>query len=621
MRRLPLLVCLLAAPSLAQPQHISPMLQALRAHDWPAAQRLAGDPLGQKLVTFIRLLMPDQAGAQELLGFIQSNPGWPDQPVLEQRYGEALANEPDEAVVEKLCLAHAPPSGRALLRCAEAYAFGGDKVRAAAAARQAWVAGLDQPEYEAAFLARWANLPTEADQRRRFDRLEASNATAAQRQLSRLDPAYAHLGEARLALRHEDADALSFLAAVPENLRADPALLLAEARYLRRTHALSAAAALWQAASGAAESQVAAEKRQAFWAERDMLARALLADHQAQAAYAVADDHALPADQSQEADFLAGWIALRGLHDTALARSHFVTLAARSHAAISQARANYWLAQAAANAAAAKAALAAAASWPLTYYGQKAARESGETDTALQARITALHDPAVPATEAAVLTGSELFRAAAILVGWQDLRRAADFFGQLIQRPASLAQRTLVAQTALRDGLPNLAVLAARLAGRDGNVLPQSGWPVAVQPPAGPVQPALVLAIMRQESSFDPKIISTAGAHGLMQVMPQTAVELARADHVAAGPLDDPNVNMRLGTLYLAGLIKRFGEIPLAVAAYDAGPHRVQQWLDADKPDAGAMTDWIEAIPFAETRNYVQRVLENETVYDARLHE
>jgi soluble lytic murein transglycosylase len=144
-----------------------------------------------------------------------------------------------------------------------------------------------------------------------------------------------------------------------------------------------------------------------------------------------------------------------------------------------------------------------------------------------------------------------------------------------------------------------------------------------VQPPAGAVPPALALAVMRQESSFDPGVVSAAGAHGLMQVMPATAAELARAAHVAAGPLSDPAVNMRLGSAYLRGLLDRFGGVlPFAIAAYDAGPHRVQVWLDANRPEAGddaAMIDWIEMIPFGETRNYVQRVLENRLVYHAQL--
>ncbi len=618
LRRALLLLCL-STPAMAQ---TSPMLLALRAHDWPAARRLARDALGEKLVTFIRLLMPDQAAPQDLLDFIARNPGWPDIPVLEQRFADALANEPDEQVATKLCATHPPHDAKALLRCAEAYAATGDDARAKLSAREAWVSGLAQPEDEAAFLARWSQVPTREDQRRRFDRLEATNPAAAQRQIARLDPDYARLAAARLAFRREDANALSYLAAVPENFRADPSLLLAEARFLRRTHADAAAAALWRTAAAAAEARLPAERRPAFWAERDILARTLLLDHQPQDAYDVANDPSLSGDTSLEADFLSGWIALRFQHDQALARKSFAALAARAHAAISQARANYWLAHAAADPIATKAALAAAAAWPLTYYGQKAARENGESESALRARIAALRDPPVPAAEASALAATELFRAAEILVAWQDPKRAVDFFTTLIQSPASLAQRTLVARAALRDGLPDVAVYAARLAGRDGGALPQSGWPMPVDPLPGPVSPALVLGVMRQESSFDPKIVSTAGAHGLMQVMPQTAAELAHADHIAAGPLSDPTVNMRLGTVYLAGLLKRFGAVPFAVAAYNAGPHRVQQWLDADTPppdDAEAMTDWIETIPFAETRNYVQRVLENETIYEALL--
>jgi soluble lytic murein transglycosylase len=601
------------------------MILALRAHDWAAAQNLAGDALGQKLVSFIRLLMPDQANPQEILDFLQSNPVWPDRPLLEQRYADALANDPNEPEAAALCKSHSPQDPKALLRCAEAYAATNNAPLATAAARKAWVDGLAQPDEEAAFLARWAKTPTEEDQRRRFDHLALANPPAAQRQLARLDADYARLATARLAFRHQDTNALSYLAAVPESLRADPALLLDEARFLRRSHADSAATALWHSAATAAEAHVQPpEHRAPFWAERDTLARDLLADHQPQDAYEIANDTSLAPDQSLEAEFLAGWIALRALHDPALARAHFLALSARSHSAITQSRAKYWLAHAAADAAAAKTFLQQAAAWPLTYYGQKAALEAGEPDASLQALIASLRDPPVPDAEAARLQASELFRAATILVAWQDPKRAADFYQLLLQPPATLAQRTLVAQAALRDGLPDIAVFAARLAGRDGGAIPKSGWPIPVQPPDGPVPAPLVLAVMRQESSFDPKIISSAGAHGLMQLMPQTAAQLARADHIAPGPLSDPSVNMRLGTLYLADLIKRFGLIPVAIAAYNAGPHRAQEWLDAATPtadDADAMTDWIEGIPFAETRNYVQRVLENETIYEARLKE
>jgi soluble lytic murein transglycosylase len=614
-RRALLLACLIL-PAQAQ---TTPMLQALRARDWTAAMSLASDPLGQKLVTFIRLLMPDQAHAQEILAFLRENPDWPDGQVLEKRYAEALANEPDEHLTVSLCRAHPPELSDALLHCAEAFTLAGDSARAAAAARSAWVTGLSQPDEEAAFVARWGKLPTPADQRRRFDHLETSDPAAARRQVARLDPDFSYLAQARLAFRRGDSDALSFLPAVPEAMRADADLLLAEARFLRRTHADGAALALWRTAAIPAEAAAPLAQRAAFWSERDALARDLLSQHQAQDAYMLADDTLLSAEQSFDANFLAGWIALRALEDPALARAHFTALAQKSRSALSQSRAHYWLARAAADPAAAHAEYLAAAAWPLTYYGQLAARASGESDASLKARIVALQDPKATGAQEKAFAQSEFARAAAILVGWDDPKRAADFLLKLAQSPASASMRGLVAQAALREGVPDVAVQTARLAGRDGQMLPQSGWPVPVQPPDGTAPPGLVLGVMRQESSFDPKIVSNAGAHGLMQMMPQTAAQLAKANHVADAPLSDPDINMRLGVLYLDGLLEKFGGVvPYAVAAYNAGPHRVQAWEDG--PVQGdAMIDWIEMIPFTETRNYVQRVLENAFVYQAKL--
>jgi len=179
----------------------------------------------------------------------------------------------------------------------------------------------------------------------------------------------------------------------------------------------------------------------------------------------------------------------------------------------------------------------------------------------------------------------------------------------------------LTARAASALGLPDVAVLTARLAGRHGVVLPHLGWPVPYRPTAGAEAP-LVLALMRQESSFDPGIVSAAGAVGLMQLMPETARQVGGQ----AAALTDPPTNMRLGVVYLQGLLAQFdGTVPYAVAAYNAGPHRVQSWIETNGDAAASgrnddMLDWIEQIPFAETRNYVQRVLENRAVYAAELN-
>ncbi len=614
-----LIFVLLATPVWAQ----TPILQAMRDNAWGVATSLAAanpDPLAPRLVEFVRLLHEGQASAAELAAFIAAHPNWPDQPVLEQRYAEALGAEPDQPTAAKLCRSHKPRAAVGLLACAEAYALTGDPAAATQAARDAWVGGVAAPAEEDSFLARWSAAPTQADERTRFEHLETTNQPAARRQLARLDPPFRALAAARLALRSEQPDALSLLAAVPAQFASDTGLLLAQVRYMRRSHATQAALDLWHGALPAAEAAASPARRPAFWAERDALARDLLDAHADSDAYALAQDGLLSPEQAADRDFLAGWIALRRLHDLAASRGWFQQLAGASHAAITQARAFYWLGRATSDAAAARAAFARAATWPFTYYGQLAAPLAGLTDAELHARIAAQRDPAPSAAEQQAFAQSEPARAAAILAGWQDPKRAADFLQLAIQPPASLAARALAAHLAIRLGLPDVAVMAARLAGRDGGVLPQAGWPDPYAPPAGPIPAPLALALIRQESSFDPLVTSAAGAQGLMQLMPATARQMGRALRQPAGPLTDPELNMRLGTAYLGTLLAEFGAVPYAVAAYNAGPHRAQAWMAAHgdastgvQPDA--MVDWIELIPFSETRNYVQRVMENQVVY------
>jgi soluble lytic murein transglycosylase len=161
--------------------------------------------------------------------------------------------------------------------------------------------------------------------------------------------------------------------------------------------------------------------------------------------------------------------------------------------------------------------------------------------------------------------------------------------------------------------------------GRDGLSLPEAGWPIAAEPPTGPVDPAVALGVIRQESSFDIGAVSPSGARGLMQLMPFTAEAVAKQIGTPVSLVSlttDPADNMRLGTEYLHQMLSRFdNSLPLAVAAYNAGPHRVDQWLpEYGDPRIGPidMVDWIELIPLNETRNYVQRVLENVVVYRAR---
>jgi soluble lytic murein transglycosylase len=220
-------------------------------------------------------------------------------------------------------------------------------------------------------------------------------------------------------------------------------------------------------------------------------------------------------------------------------------------------------------------------------------------------------------------------RAAVLLVAWGQGIHAKAFLGEADAQANDPAAHALAATLAVKLGLPDEAVAIARRSGREGRALVPVGWPRPVEPPN--ILPApLLLGLIRQESAFDAGAVSPSGALGLMQLLPGTASEVARANQT--GPVGgrlttDPALNMLLGAAYLKSLIVRDGgNVPEAVASYNAGPHRVSGWPPppaSPPPDAmvgppdAAMVDWIETIPVSETRNYVQRVLENWAVYAA----
>jgi soluble lytic murein transglycosylase len=608
-------------PLAAQP--IENPLTFVQAGQWAEAQEAAnrtGDTVAEKLIVFYRMLAPNAASAAEIAAFIRANPDWPLPNLMERRRQEAIAAEPDNTTVVALCTEKkptpTPAQGPALLRCADALADVGRGKEAAPIARDAWVLAISDPATEATYVRRFPGLISSADQWARFQRLAWNDAAGAQRQIAYLDPAQAARATARLALK---SNVLGYTAR-PED---EPGTILDLARAYRKLDQDQAAVALWRD-YGAAAQKAAPEHLDAFWSERNQLARKLLHDGDAQGAYAMVAAHGQKEPGIVvEAEFLAGFIALRRLNDPKLAAVHFKALAAASPAVLTQSRAYYWLGRATtASGGNSAAEFAHAATWPMTFYGQLAARAAGEPDATLIQSLRV--GPALSAGIAATPITTELARAANQLVAWGDPRRARPFLWRMEELARTPAERIGVGDYAASMGLPDVTVMVSRRLGRDGVTPPMQGWPMPVEPP--PVlEPAISLAIMRQESNFDIGIISGSGARGLMQLMPATAQTVARrlGEPTSATLLTtDPGHNMRMGTAYLLEVLEKFdNSVPLAAAAYNAGPNRVAQWLvDNGDPRVGdlSMIDWIEMIPFNETRNYVQRVLENVVIYQAR---
>ena len=625
------LLLILLSPFTAIRAVQAPDVMALvRADRWPEAMAAAvqhPDPVAAKLVTWFRLMAPSGGSLAEIAAFQADSPDWPLPVSLAHRHDEALAAEADDTAALAACDKTAPGLIAAQLRCADAMAKAGRNADAATLARAAWADGSFDNAAEAKFLARWGSALRREDTLRRFDRLAWNEPNAAFRLLPRLDPADRKPAEARLALRRDDGNARGAFASLSDAQRADPMIFLEQARWLRRNGQEDAALALWLASGTAVEKTAPRNRLAAFWDERNLLARHRLRLGDAEGAYRLADGHAQAGvEQVADAEFLAGFIALQRLGNRAEAERHFKALAAASKASITQGRAHYWLGRSAASQADARRQFTEAAAYPSTFYGQLASIALGDTPQALAARLNVTASPVDPA-RALDLAGRELARAAAILVGWGEPRRAAVFLLRLDDISPDPDVRDMAARLAAGLGLPDVAVALARRAGRDGVVPLATGWPVAIDVPRdAPVEPALVLGIARQESSFDAGTTSPAGARGLMQLMPATAAQIGRKLGVAVAPAAltaDPALNLRLGTAYLADLMTQFEAAgPLAIAGYNAGPNRVIEWLGANgdpRRKAIDMIDWIELIPFAETRNYVQRVTENQMIYRARL--
>lgn len=394
----------------------------------------------------------------------------------------------------------------------------------------------------------------------------------------------------------------------------------------------SSAAGIWQNHGQEEFNTATPDQQQLFWPAQQDLARALLAENDPQDAYSVvtsvnpAQGGTPDIGQELSRDFLAGFIALRFLHQNAMAAQWFRDLAGLSNAVITQARAYYWLARTETGAAA-TADYERAAAYPTTYYGQLASAALGESPSTLAQRIETVDPPSYTATDAIYFSLTELPHAAVLLMQMNDPNDAAIFLNRAAQEAIDNKTRTMDAKLALGLGLPQAAVSIARIAGIAGQMMPDLGWPTPYNPPPANLDPAVADGIMRQESSFDPNVVSGSGAIGLMQLLPSTARMTARKAGLPYGNPFDPAQNMALGTTYFATELRHFGNcLPLAIAAYNAGPTAVARWLSQNgDPELGShagganIIDWIELIPYSETRNYVQRVSENITIYRAKL--
>ncbi len=435
------------------------------------------------------------------------------------------------------------------------------------------------------------------------------------------------LVRARRAVEDKNSGAASALAAVPPSLRNDSSYVMSRAQFLRRADkAVEAAAVL---ATAPTNPEVLADGDE-WWVERRIVARKLMDLGDAKTAYQVASGHsARTVEKRIEAEFHAGWIALRFSDDAATAAKHFAVAAGIAETPISLARATYWQGRAAeivGGTESAKAHYQRAALQPIAYYGQLARVKLGEVSLPLRSVVP------LDAAARAAFEDRLSVRALRLLEAASLKELALPLYIDTASRLTDPAEITALGDLAVEMRDSRALVAIGKLAVQrglplDAHAYPTIGIPAYEASAAVPlVEKAMVFAIARQESQFDPRAQSSVGARGLMQMMPATAQRTARRVSAAYDQdrlTSDPAYNARLGHAHLGELMEDWrGSYILAFASYNAGGGNVKKWIDAygDPRKAGVdPIDWVERIPFTETRNYVQRVMENLQVYRNRL--
>jgi len=596
---------------------------AAKRGDWARAFRLAAaahDPLPATVLHWLQDKEPESgASFATITSFIDAHPDWPAQNVLLERAEEAIGTATDAQVSAWFKL-HPPRLPVARLRLAQIWMDSARKDEAVNLIRKAWIEGDFTAIEEKLMLQRYRGVLREEDNVRRLDRLIwDEQTTEAKRMLRHVSPGEAVLGQARLALAEMSPGVEGLLARVPANLRNDPGLLYERLRWRRRND-------LDDDAADILEHEPADLVRPEAWAaERLILARRLLDDGQNERAYRLAASHEVTSGPTfAELEFLAGWIALRVLDRPQIAYNDFVRLYDSVKLPISIARGAYWAAPAAEamkQISLAEAWYSSAAPEMTTYYGQLAAAHLGTVGPA-----NLFKEPTPTKAEEAAFERNELVEVVRDLAQIGDQDDLAPFLRRLTTEQQTAAGFVQVARLARAVDQPDMAVVAAKHASYAGVTLLDDGYPLAKLPPGGHIEAPLVLAMTRQESAFDRRAVSGAGALGMMQLMPATASKIAKSLHLPFSRkrlTHDVAYNVTLGRAYLDSLIDDFsGSYVLAVASYNAGPSRVRQWMrdhgDPRRSDVD-MIDWIERIPLTETRNYVQRVLENLQIYRLRL--
>jgi len=564
----------------------------------------------------------DQVPSADIAAAAQALPGWPGLATLRRNSERAMAREtPGPNIVVSAFAGSEPQTIEGALLLARAQKELGNSKAALAVLLPFWRNEKLDAKYEVAILNDFGSLIPAADHRIRMERMLYADRVNSAARVAELAGAK-QLADAWAAVIKGDKKAQALLDAVPASQRS-AGYVFAKARLLRKQEKFTEAAAIMLKAPGDRASLIDPDT---WWVERRVLSRELLDEGDVKTAYRIAAAHSAEnATNAADAEFHAGWYALRGLNDAKLASGHFERIAKIAGSPISLSRAYYWLGRAAeaGGPGNAKDYFARAATYGTSFYGQLAAERIGR-------KALNVVYPAPTAGDRQTFAQREAVSAITRLEGAGYAAYAEMLYRDLASQLNSPGELALLAVMAEKQNNHYLALRVGKIAAQRGLDVGALSHPIGVIPGSANISgsgKALAYAIARQESEFKVSAVSSAGARGLLQLMPGTAKDLAKKAGMAFSQerlTTDAGYNATLGASFLGEQLGRFnGSYVLTFAGYNAGPRRADQWIsrygDPRGKDVDTVVDWIERIPYAETRSYVQRVMENYQVYKMRL--
>ena len=579
-----------------------------------------GDPVLNKVLRGYLMAQPgNEFSFDELAGFISENPDWPGLRAIRMIAEQKLPESATASQIANWFNANPPITLVAFYRYMDSLDAIGQGQKAAELIRARWIEKDFSADDLVAFNSRYSPILTQKDHNARLDRLLWDNNTKGARAMfPYVGSGYQALAEARMAMAAQEGNVSALLAHVPESLHRDSGLLYERLRWRRKSNDND----------GAIEILLNAPDQRghtgAWWEESNIIIRRLIEQKDYALAYRIAANNKLSSGFDYvQAEFIAGWLALRFLKKNDLAHSHFSKILAEASSPISRARGYYWLGrtyEAAGQMHDAEQAFQSAAAINTTFYGQLAI-------TKLYANpvITASSEPPIPAPVRQKFFERDSIQAIAHLQRIGQTERARNFFRAFGDYATQRMEFALLLELAYQLKRPDWAVAAAKAASQKSMIMTGGAFPILDLNIPTPPELALTHALIRQESQFKADAGSPVGARGLMQLMPGTAQDVAKKLGMSYSPamLTNPNYNVKLGTYFIQKQIDNFdGSYVLALAGYNAGPRRAREWIDlfGDPRDPKVDTiDWIELIPIYETRNYVQRIIENLQFYRARL--